>query len=187
MNPFRVGWSIAIGLFILIFVAACWFFYSRLIVLETALRGQQPQIQALDEKLKARAKIDLFDLQERCSNQARKEFQSLGWKSSEGDIYSNHYNPELHKCFMLIESHKGPTITKNLSDAYEGRTYGHYFWMPDKIKKYWEAPPRKCEVTVPSGEVKSCNSDDEFTSLIKIYMEDQADQKTGKPQSPPQK
>jgi uncharacterized coiled-coil protein SlyX len=187
MNPFRVGRFIGILIFVLIFIAASWFFYSKLTALESTLGGQQQQIHALNEKLAARAKIDSLDLQERCSNQARKEFESLGYKFSSGDDYESHCNAELNKCFILIKSYHANVVFKFLSDAYEGKQYASYSYIAQKGNDYIEPRPLECKVTLPSGEVKSCNSDEEFTALIKIYMEDSADKKAAKLQSLPQK
>ena len=175
MNSFRVGWSIAIGVFILIFVAACLFFYSKLSALETALQGQQPQIQALDEKLAAKAKIDLLDMQEKCSAQGERTFKSLGFKQDELVQFTSHYDPVLNKCFMFVETSEAKTGTiwnaKTLVDAFERKEYGYCLWHTVKGKKYWEVPPYYCWVTLPSGEKKICTSSDEFDSLVRIYME----------------
>jgi hypothetical protein len=130
-----------------------------LVAMENSLKNQQTQIHALEEKLADRTKIALLDLQERCLNQARKEFESLGWKAGKGDVYESHYNAEMNKCFMLSEINSiGLSTSKFLSDAYEGKVYGDFMFIPDKVKGYWEIPPKRCTVTMPTGEEKKCTS-----------------------------
>ena len=91
--------------------------------------------------------------------------------------FTNHYNEKLNRCFMLVEetdvkSDPGTIWTnKTLLDAFEGKELATYSWHSDKVKKYWQVPPFQCEVTLPSGEKKICNSGAEFDELIKVYME----------------
>jgi hypothetical protein len=118
-----------------------------------------------------------FDFQERCAKQAREQFQQSYWSKQEMTGFTNHYNEKLNRCFMLVESTDVKTdpgtmwINKTLLDAFEGRELATYSWHSDKVKKYWQVPPFQCEVTLPSGEKKICNSDAEFEELIKVYME----------------
>jgi hypothetical protein len=172
--------------FLLIVAAFGLFFYYKIAVLNANLQYQQRQIHGFEEKLVARAKTDLLDLQDRCAKQAEHEFLSLGHRKGGTDIYANHYNAKLNKCFMLIESTDARTTPgtiwtkKNLSDAFEGKVYGDYAWHTDKVKKDREVPPIRCKVTLPSGEEKVCASSDEFDALIKIYVEEAAGKPTGK-------
>ena len=157
--------------------------YFRLAALDSTLRDQQKQIQALEEKLAARSKTDLLDLQERCAKKAEYVFQSLRFNKGELGHYTNHYNPGLQKCFILVES--GTTsepiwIYRTLSDAYELKDYAAYSWHTVKDKKYWEVPPFECHVILPSGEKKVCASDGEFNALIRNYMEEAESKPTEK-------
>lgn len=115
-------------------------------------------------------------LQQKCAEQARKEFTAWGWAKNPMASFENHCNSRLNKCFMLINDMTtmgDETFSnKSLSDAFEGRSYAEYMWHTVKDKKYWEAAPSICKVTLPSGEDTFCRSDVEFDDLIKkLYME----------------
>ena len=56
-------------------------------------------------------------------------------------------------------------------DAFEQRTYASYFWAADAVKKYWEVPPKVCELIPSFREKRSCSSDDEFEEFVATYME----------------
>jgi hypothetical protein len=165
---------------LLVIVALGWFFYSKLTALDSTLRVQQKQIQALNEKLAARAKTDLLVLQGQCAQQAEREFLSRGFKKGGLDSYRNHYNAKLNTCFILFTSTNTSAmpgtiwINKVLADAYEGKQFGSYLYRVDKIKKSWEVPPFECRVMLPSGEEKVCTSSDEFDALATIYMEEES-------------
>jgi hypothetical protein len=145
-----------------------------------ALQEERRLTQQLTTKLSATSTTASLDLQEKCANQAREEFKREGWEElkSKGGLndFSDHFNPKVNKCFVLIEStdpkNDGTVfVSKTLSDAFEGKLYGEYNWKSDKVKKYWQVPPFMCKVTLPSGEEKICHSDDEFDALVKQYME----------------
>jgi len=118
-----------------------------------------------------------FDFQERCAKQAREQFHQLGFDKREMTGFTNHYNEKLNRCFMLVDSTDVKTnpgamwITLELFDAFEGKELATFSWHSDKVKKYSEVPPFQCDVTLPSGEKKICNSREEFDGLIKVYME----------------
>jgi hypothetical protein len=61
--------------------------------------------------------------------------------------------------------------SKNLYDAFEGKEYASYIWSTQKDKKFWEVPPLRCKITLPSGQEKTCHSTEEFDELVKQYME----------------
>jgi len=142
---------------------------------------QKPQSTASPEPSPTAAQVlsaaASFNFQERCAKQAREQFKQLGWDKEQMAGFTNHYNEKLNKCFVLIENTDAKsspgTIWTNvvLMDAFEGRELGLYSWHTEKDKKYWEVPPFQCEVNLPSGEKKICNSREEFDELIKIYME----------------
>ena len=91
-----------------------------------------------------------LDLQERCAKQAENIFYRDGWNSgvtyldNGRDVlahYESHYNAKLGGCFMLLEtvgvrSNNLGYDMKNLSDAYEDRTYADYAWAPRQGKEY---------------------------------------------------
>lgn len=89
--------------------------------------------------------------------------------------FTNHYSAKLGRCFVVTKS---TSVTENiianqrlLVDAYEGKVLGTYEWINSEHKKYWEVVPTECSVTLPSGEEKKCQSDDEWDNLVKNYTE----------------
>jgi|SRR5271167_1851800 len=88
--------------------------------------------------------------------------------------YESHYSAKVDKCFIHIQDTSGTEprwTSQTVFDAFEGKGYGVYVWHNDRAKKYWEVPPVECEVTQPSGDKRACHSDDEFTEMVKLYME----------------
>jgi hypothetical protein len=153
---------------------------------ETSLQEQRHLVQELTAKVQELTtkpatvpkKTTNLDLQQRCAAQANKMFALYGWEKEPTAGFTNHFNSEMGKCFMLIvntspdKQRPGTSIeTRNLSDAFERKEYAEYFWHSDEKKKYWEVRPFMCKVTLPSGEDKFCQSSDEFEELIKVYME----------------
>jgi hypothetical protein len=124
----------------------------------------------LSAKLEAVTKAANLDLQEKCANQASYAFRELGWKKEPFAAYANHYHPKLNRCFIEIYSTKAPSVSMSVSDAFEGKVYAEYFWINAHGKKYWEVRPDTCKVTLLSGDEQTCNSQEEFEQLIKVYM-----------------
>jgi hypothetical protein len=116
-----------------------------------------------------------LDAQERCARQAAIAFKELGWARNPAAVFGNHFSARDEKCFMKIESAtvvgSTPWTNKTVLDAFEGRVIGTYAWKSDPGKKYWEVPPVTCQVTLRSGEKRTCASDEEFEDLVKTYME----------------
>ena len=139
----------------------------------------EKQNKDLAAKLEAVTKQTNLDLQEKCAKQARTEFTAQGWKKEDMTSYTNHYNSKVDKCFMEVTNSSGsgtgksyvPTVYRILSDAFEGKVYGEYFWQNGTGKKYWEVPPLMCKVTSLKGEETFCKSTEEFDELIKQFME----------------
>lgn len=144
---------------------------------DIALKEQQRQVQGLTAKLEVKAKTASLELQEKCAKQAGEVFKSDGWAKEQTAGFENHYNEKMNKCFIMIEdmgvrANSGRfSNSKSVSDAFERKNLATYFWMSDKVKKYWEVPPLQCNVTLPSGEKKVCRSSDEFDELVKVYMQ----------------
>lgn len=118
-----------------------------------------------------------LDLQEKCSKQARLQFNNDGWGSVKLAFFTNHYNEKLNKCFIWVTAttfDKSTGRTGNsqyLEDAFEGKVFGNYIWIEDKVKKYWEVPPIECDMILQTGEKKICASSDEFEELANNYMQ----------------
>ena len=64
-----------------------------------------------------------------------------------------------------------PIESRTVSDAFEGKVYAHYFWINNERKKYWEVPPRQCDVTTLTGERVVCKSGEEYEHLIQELMD----------------
>ncbi len=43
--------------------------------------------------------------------------------------------------------------------------------MVDKVKKYWENPPKMCKEILSSGDERLCQSDNEYKTIVKRHME----------------
>jgi len=133
--------------------------------------------QDLRAKLDSVTRAKSLDLQEKCAKQARDEFKFQGRDKEQLAGYTSHYVAQLNKCFIAIQNTDTKTApgqiitTKSVFDAFEGKQYADYFWETEKGKKYWEVKPFVCEVSLQSGEEKVCTSEQEFTELIKPYME----------------
>ena len=145
----------------------------------TVMRAQDEKLSTLTldaSAAKERIASASFERQQKCYAQARKAFMQSGFKDNDPlASYQNHYNVKLNKCFTVFTSTAivGPTVTtvRTVFDAFEGKDYGNYISYNPGDKKYWEVFPSKCEVIQPSGEAQICRSDDEFSVLVKAYME----------------
>jgi hypothetical protein len=108
------------------------------------LHRQQPTAQSSETQLRSMS-IDAvpdkaqYELQERCAKRAEQIF-SRDWSHGSPDNsagytqtanYQSHYNPTLHKCFMLETSsaydQKRPTVMKTLMEVNSNREYGQFF------------------------------------------------------------
>jgi hypothetical protein len=143
----------------------------------TSLRDQEKRVLALAAKLDATAKTSSLDLQEKCWKQSQEIFRLGDWHKNQLASFENHYNERVNRCFLIVSDTDTKTapgtifVNKILGDAFEERTLGSYTWRSDKVKKYWENPPLECNVILPSGEKKSCNSLDQWEELVKAYMQ----------------
>ncbi len=70
-------------------------------------------------------------MQEKCAAQADKVFRELGYKLSGSrdnisEVLQSHFNPQLNKCFMTIETMaRDGSQNRFLLDAFEQREYGN--------------------------------------------------------------
>ena len=123
------------------------------------------------------ASAQSLDNQERCSLQAKKEYDL--WKADQirlqliSSEYQSHFNTKISKCLMLLTAdYVGGSNLKFLEDSFERRIYAMYYWSPSSTKKYWEVPPSICELTPSTLGKKNCSSVDEFDSFVATYLED---------------
>ena len=144
-------------------VAMCFFMPSY-------LYGQNPKPSAKE----------IYELNEKCGKRSAELFEKHYGKngtSNDNDAswlsnYTCHYNRKLNKCFMLITSksypknkkeqdNNGSFTDKTLWDINENKQYGQFNRFA-KIKNSMQ-----CEVLE-----KNCNSEYEWDSLVKPYMEE---------------
>ena len=115
-----------------------------------------------------------LDLQAKCAEKAKQSFDQSGFKLEDGAVFENHYSTKFKRCFVYVQNiaNKAKTIWtyRNVYDAFEGKAYGTYAWHTVDDKKYWEVPPVMCEVISPVGDKQLCLSGEDFTHLIKVYM-----------------
>lgn len=106
-----------------------------------------------------------------CAKQAASEFKREGCM----DDFMSHFSTTTGHCYMVTTSttpmNNIPTNSRTLSDAFEGKVCGNYFWINTQGKKFWEVEPKECKLTIPNGEDKICKADGEWDSLVKMYME----------------
>lgn len=104
------------------------------------LERENRELRAKVATLPANASLEL---QEKCAKQARIEFVAQGWNKERLTGFTNHYNSIVNKCFMEVESHGAasqtpfvPTISRTITDAFEGKGYAEYYWSNNTQKKY---------------------------------------------------
>jgi hypothetical protein len=87
--------------------------------------------------------------------------------------FVSHYNSGLQRCFVLISQTSlgaGAGITRGLFDAFDGKQYGEYMWVKEKDRR-WDTPPADCHVLSATGAGTPCKSPEEFSALLKPYLE----------------
>jgi hypothetical protein len=126
------------------------------------------QISDLQAKLTRGSKESTLDQQDKCANRAFWAFENWGYKAKENADFVGHYNAALDRCFIQTQNTgvNGEFFWRELFDAYSGEQYGQYGLQ----RKNREVPLIDCHVILPSGETQSCQSDDEFKKLARVYM-----------------
>jgi hypothetical protein len=117
-----------------------------------------------------------YELKERCGKRAKETFNKdygKGYLNTDDRTfmitYANHYNRKLKKCFVMLNKTGFPkkkdkfgiVTDKTLWDINEMKQYGGFFKF-SKMEK-----PLSCQVLN-----KVCNSEVEWDSLVKPYMEE---------------
>ncbi len=106
-----------------------------------------------------RAAKEEYELQERCGKSAAKAFEAdRYWNPRIPEVYCCHYSRKLNKCFIMITATSAESEVRYIYDVNENKRYGGYTrWFDGHIS---------CEV-----EGKACDSQLEWDSMIKPYME----------------
>jgi hypothetical protein len=140
------------------------------------IRELQSELADLNAKLAERSKAD--ELEAKCAEQAGKLFDAAAYAKSEFAAYTSRYNPELDKCVVRVLHTDSRSAQERMIwayvtvlDASDNKPYGTYAWHTVTSKKFLIVPPATCEVTLPTGEQRTCRSINEFEELVKVYME----------------
>ena len=146
---------------------------DKLSKIDSRLTRLEEENKQLRSKIDALTKNGTLEFQDKCAKQAKVVFDSERRGKDDITSYTNHYNATVNKCFIEEYSNEPHifSVSRTVSDAFEGKEYGQYFWSNPERKKYWEVPPTLCKVTPLSGEETFCNSSEEFDGLIKQFME----------------
>jgi len=138
-----------------------------IIVLTFLLSGCSYKIVKTDVQNRSESYLDL---QQKCSEGAQIFFNKLKYPETDVTTYTNHYNKQLDKCFILVETNNysidAPWHTLILSNAYENYSVGNYYLIA--------RTPEDCIVNrynVDPKENVKCKSIEEFNYLIKPYLE----------------
>jgi hypothetical protein len=140
------------------------------------LEKQNQELQAEIKKGQATAN---YDLQAKCSKDAREWFNEH-WTRDKDTIFldfTNHYSKAMNKCFIVTEFHyyasfleKGSWMNDiDLTDVYENNKYGNFTEKHEVFLKpeyHFEEHVQECQV----NELK-CKTLEEFRSLTKQYMD----------------
>ena len=136
------------------------------------------RVDAVEDDMRVNGEaLKATDMAAKCAAQADKTFLALGYKRDGSDpkrkpggtTLQNHYNDELHKCFMLIvQADYGTDYYEQrlLLDAFESRQYGDYFFTNLKNG----GTSIVCTLTPLTGPETHCNTEDEFKVFIAEYM-----------------
>lgn len=139
------------------------------------LEKQNQELQAQVKKTSATAD---YDLQAKCSKDARGWFNE-NWSRDKDTLlldFTNHYNKNLNKCFILVEFHYSTdkegswTSSMTMWDVYENSKYGEVRKSTDILTK----PEYRTDEHVYGCEVagQKCKSVEEFNGLVRSYLND---------------
>ena len=109
-------------------------------------------------------KVD-YQLQEQCKKSSEEFYRKQ--YHSDFSSYQNHYNKKLHKCFIILTTE---TYTKgNQTDVMTGKS----LFDVNENKEYGDCTNfEKTEKNLCKFLGKLCESEKEWDSLVKPYMEE---------------
>jgi hypothetical protein len=136
----------------------------------------EKQVQELQNDAKKQQVSTQYDLQSRCSKDAKVWFNENWNRDKDTKLldYTNHYNSAQNKCFILVEYHYSLAdgsswmMDMSLTDVYENDKFGSL--SVTHMIRY--KPVVETEQTVVSCEVvgAKCKDVDEFNRLVQPYM-----------------
>ena len=152
---------------------------------EWTVTGQQRQkiaeleavaAKAAEEASKQRAlQGPSMEIQRKCAEDARKWWDDAGWKPNDRANYVNHYSMRLNRCFIDMQSTSVDkdafSTSRQILDVLENKEYGSYLTYNAGDKKYWEVKPLECEVRMENGDMVKCETDKQFSDMIRAFME----------------
>jgi hypothetical protein len=118
------------------------------------------------------SKKEDYELQEKCGKQSKEYFEKeygqgirvYDGGQSETITFQNHYNEKLNKCFIIlttkgfIKNEVKSYYKKSLFDINENNEYGFFYMTTTSF--------------ICNLFGKKCNSEQEWDSLVKPYMEE---------------
>jgi hypothetical protein len=134
------------------------------------IKDQQSRLSAAEE----RVKVTSLAQQTRCADEARKWFVQQQIGVNDLASYENHYNVKLNMCMIAVESKfiASKVVIEFISvvNVLENKQLGNYVRQV-AMGRTEDARLTHCTVTNSSGEVRQCQSLDEFKKLGSLYME----------------
>lgn len=171
--------KVSAALALLIAASGLGYYYGFYLPSRGAAADSAPQ-ETLKRNIDEASDTHNFNIQGKCSTQAKKVFDELGWVENgpHGDNaqYQSHYNPKLERCFVAITSHRFDksnwSETRSLFDAFEMRQYADYFWGSQDGKADTEVRPFICRfISSVKEEDRHCSSSDEYNTYISQFIE----------------
>lgn len=107
---------------------------------------------------------EIYNLQERCGKRAAEMFDRDFPKTDRKgvEIFENHYNTRLNRCFMLEEN---TIVTSDQGKTYKAKLLTLVDVNDNKV--YGSFSPLNCDV-----QERKCSSENEFRALIKSFLQD---------------
>jgi hypothetical protein len=109
--------------------------------------------------------------QKACAHQAKKFFnEGEPPKDATKYEFTSHYDAANKVCYVRVDTavilNGKLSVSSLVADAFEGRELAYYLRSSDPGKKYWEVKPTMCHVKSIDGEKITCESTEEFESLV---------------------
>lgn len=140
----------------------------------------EKQTQELQAKVVKESTVAEYDLQAKCSRDARTWF-SENWSSARDKSttlldYTNHYHKNLNKCFILVEYHYSVDASSSwmndmtLWDVYENSKYGNF--AESHTIRFKPTVDSHDEVITCELLGKKCKTIEEFNNFTRSYLND---------------
>ena len=138
----------------------------------------EKQNQELQDQLKKQQTSANLELQSKCSHDAKTWFNE-NWNRRDKDTtlldFTNHYNKEMNKCFIVVEYHysigdgRGSWMNDmTMWDVYENARYAQFSESHIMAKDFLKVSDDVISCDPPSGN--KCKSIQEFNNAISSYM-----------------